>query len=126
MSIKPEWIITGVISGIAAGFIAYLAHFESGGTVTQPQTEDKDFLVYSGMNAHVMLQGLMGDNHPRHEWRRPDYDEENGAVIKMPVRYPKVSGQNINAVIHHGWDALNRPAPQDQAWFDCPPSDMVL
>lgn len=127
MNIKPEWIIGGVVTGCVAGLVAYLAHYESGDMVTQPTVEPASETVFAALNAHVMEKGVdMGDNHARHEWRRPDYDMQNDSVIKMPVRYPRVPGQNLNAIIHHGWDALNRPAPQDGAWLENPPADVVI
>lgn len=45
--------------------------------------------------------------------------------IFTPHRYPKVSGGNITTLIHQGFDAMRRQAPQDADWIEQPPADVM-
>ena len=38
--------------------------------------------------------------------------------------YPSVTGGNISSLIHHGWDAMRKSAPQDRMWFEAPPAEV--
>jgi hypothetical protein len=127
MKITAKEVTLLSVGGITVGLLAYLAFTNGGGQITQPATEPERLNIFAGLDSLAPLTKILGNNHARYEWRRPDYDmEDNASVVTLPVRYPYNAGANLNAIIHHGWSALNRPAPHDADWLECPPGEVTL
>lgn len=82
--------------------------------------------AFAGLDALTMVVGEQGSQGEGYEWRRHDFDPTNERCVYLPVRYPHVSGQNLSAVMHHGWSSMMKAAPaKAAAWFDNPPQDVM-
>lgn len=53
-------------------------------------------------------------------------EEQDYPTVYLPLRYPGRTGHNVSTVIHHGFNAMMRPAPQDEDWMCNPPSEVDL
>lgn len=47
-------------------------------------------------------------------------------VVTLPIRFPHRSGHEITCLIHDGWSAMTKSAPQDADWMSMPPSEADL
>jgi hypothetical protein len=45
--------------------------------------------------------------------------------VFTPHRYPHISGANITALIHGGFDSMRKAAPQDDDWRTRPPGEVM-
>lgn len=46
----------------------------------------------------------------------------NGVTV-LPIRFPVRVGHEITCVIHQGWSAMQKSAPQDSDWMNTPPEN---
>jgi hypothetical protein len=107
-----------------AGFIAvgaafamlvfYVAYVNAGGG-KQPRYEE------SNPNLGYVIDHLDTGSHYFH----PNYCVPGQKVVFLPQRYPTTGGPNLTALIHHGMDAMRKPAPQDDDWREDAPSEMA-
>lgn len=49
-----------------------------------------------------------------------------GSTVNLPVRYPHRTGHELSCIIHEGWSAMSKSAPQDADWMTRPPSEESL
>jgi hypothetical protein len=113
-----------VIAGGAAitVLIAYLGmrKVDTNGQ-TQPRYEGE--AVMAGLSgAMSVFDHLNEGDHYFH----PGYCVDNQTQVFIPHRYPTISGGNITALIHNGFDAMRRQAPQDADWMNSPPGSEVV
>lgn len=97
------------------------ASYAGGGQMATPRYERIPEDVFEGINHILMVPGDLGDMSTNHEWKQPDYDTLQN--VKMAVRYPARSGNNISAIIHKGWSPMMRPAAKDGDWIEKPPTN---
>jgi hypothetical protein len=74
----------------------------------------------SGLNVYA-IDALDTGLHYFH----PAYCVPGQTQIFTQHKYPIVSGGNVSTLIHHGMDALRRPAPQDDDWRTRPPAEVM-
>lgn len=124
---ERDWGLIAV-GAIMAGLVLYSATKNSGGNpVPTVETEAQ----FGAINADVGLRFNAGtplDMNPNLHFYAPGYDPEpNGQPMRtLPHRYPRVTGANVSAVIHRGFDALKYGAPEDNEWMQNPPSEANL
>jgi hypothetical protein len=85
----------------------------------QPRYEGE--LGTSGISG-VYIESLDTGDHYFH----PNHCVPGQDQIFTPHRYPSISGGNITALIHRGFDPMRRLAPQDSDWMIKPPSNEIL
>jgi hypothetical protein len=112
----------GICVGVAlAALLLYVAASESGGSAKTPAYEGDTGSFFSGLDT-MLCKADQGDQCSGYEWKVPS-EYQTGYVVSRH-RYPQLSGTNMTAVIHHGWDAMMRPAPADTAWIERPPAEV--
>lgn len=99
----------------------YMAHGES--DTGQPRYEgDSDTGATTGFNViDTYIDRLDTGDH----YFPPAYCVPGQTQIFTAHRYPSVSGGSISTLIHQGFDALRRPAPQDDDWRTQPPGEVM-
>jgi hypothetical protein len=75
------------------------------------------------VNAEIDFTTYMGG--PKSDHFVAPADHQNG-VITLPIRFPHRAGHEISCVIHEGWSAMSKSAPQDSDWMYAPPSEVSL
>jgi hypothetical protein len=125
MNLRDKGVIAAGAAVVALMF--YVALTRTQAKISTPTNDTMYDKPFTGLNALSLVEGQQGDNHHGHWWRYPDYDMDyNTHAVKLPVRYPVKSGQNLTAIINRGWEPMMRPAPSDAAWMECPPSEVTL
>lgn len=105
------FIVTGVAIAVILGYVGYL----SVNVETYPDIE-------------IAARG--GINEPLTPFvnNRANYSVSSNSLVPLvnsPHRYPNVTGGNFSALIHHGLSALNKRAPSDDKWIECPPANVM-
>lgn len=119
---RQDMLIGGVAVAVVA--VVVLARHAVGIAGTpQPRHEvaaEMDFPVWHPGDKTGGVQDHMG-----HEWRlHPRWDDYGHVATRH--RYPAGIATNVTTVMHHGFDSLRRPAPQDGDWIYHPPSVEVI
>lgn len=124
-----DWGIAIVGALFVLGFVKVATDKSGGSPVPTIQTSAQ----FGGLNVDAGLRyngGTPLSMDPKHHFYYPGYDPEPTAqpLVTMPHRYPLVTGSNISAIIHRGFDALkfSAPDPEDRAWIQYPPSESDL
>lgn len=126
MSMSDGQKIVFAVGAFTILMAGYYVAIRSGYQSTSPRFEDERPDPFQGLNAQVLMTLHSGSNQCEgHEWRRHDFDPTNESLITLPVRYPARSGNNLSAIIHHGWSSVMRPAPDDGDWIERPPSEVM-
>jgi hypothetical protein len=68
------------------------------------------------------LAGLT-DPHPDHPLFCQPEDHHAGYVY-TPHRFPRTTGGEITAIIHHGFSPMRVPRSEDVQWLIAPPSEV--
>ncbi len=110
-------IAVGATLVLLIGFVAYVEM--DTGDKSQPRYEGA--LATAGLSGVVIDQLDTGDHY-----FHPNYCTRGQTQIFLPIRYPQVSGGNITALIHRGFDPMRRRAPQDADWLERPPSEVMF
>jgi|SRR5215831_2575181 len=116
MSLNPR--DAGLLS-VGAAFallVFFIAHNEAGGN-DQPRYERAGNL--GNPNLSTLINPLATGDHYFH----PDNCHAGQSVTFTPHRYPVAPGPNITNLIHHGFDRIGKPAPQDDDWRVGAPAD---
>jgi hypothetical protein len=111
-----------LLAGIVAlGIFVYLGYRQSDDANTQPRYEGE--AATAGLSGvFQVFEHLNTGDHYFH----PGYCTDGQSVRFTPHRYPAISGGNITALIHQGFDAMKYTAPQDSDWMQQPPGSEVL
>lgn len=121
MNLSSRELILLTVAIIGGGVFAYLGYQKTDVSDQQPRYEGE--AVTAGLaGAFKVFDHLNTGDHYFH----PGYCTDGQSLGFTPHRYPAVSGGNITALVHQGFDAMMRPAPQDADWFSQPPGSEVL
>lgn len=101
--------------GAFFALVAFIAHTESGDQ-RQPRYETD-----GNPNLGYVIDSLNTGEHYFH----PDDCVNGQCVTFLPHRYPRYPGIELTALIHHGMNAMRKPAPQDDDWRTMPPGEMA-
>jgi hypothetical protein len=70
------------------------------------------------------LAGLVNP-HPDHPlFCQPE--QHHAGYVYTPHRYPRITGGEITAVIHHGFTPMRVPNVRDVQWLIAPPSEVAF
>lgn len=117
---QRECIIIGA-GGVLVAVLWYLAYQQTEPGNTQPRYEGE--AAMAGLSGITMVfEHLNTGDHYFH----PGYCVGGQTQVFTPHRYPNVSGGNVTALIHQGFDAMRFTAPQDGDWMQQPPGSEVL
>lgn len=106
------------VGALAVVIVAAIAHDQAGGTFpSRNETADTD----TNPNLGMVLDSLDTGSHYFH----PNYCHGNQDLIFLPLKYPHIPGANMSAVMHHGLDALRKPAPTDDSWRVGAPAELA-
>ena len=105
--VKREHVICAVVLLGAAG-LGFAAVRKSGGTGETPGTTESMYGTPTP-NAPVLLE-----------------EQHLGPVMYTAHRYPRMAGQEISTLLHHGWSAASIPASPEDSWMIKPPSEVTL
>lgn len=105
--------LLAAVAGVAV--LVYFAHLatEDNGK-NQPRYEGR--LGTAGL-FNVIVDSMDTGDHYFH----PNMCHLGQTQIFLPHRYPQISGGNITALIHKGFEPMRRKAPQDADWIEHPP-----
>jgi hypothetical protein len=113
MATSKDFIPFAVVGIAAAALFGYFAHL-SVDVQTYPDVE----IAAGGGFEHGTPLGM-------HE---TEYSTDKNSIVptvKMPHRYPNVSGGNITCLIHHGLSPLRMSKGMDQRWITRPPAEVM-
>lgn len=108
--------ITFIAVGAAFALLLFFVAYGESGDSMQPRYETGGNPMLGKVIAHLDT----GDGH----YFAPRDCAPGQQVIFTPHRYPNTNGPGITALIHHGMDAMARPAPQDDDWRVMPPGEV--
>jgi hypothetical protein len=117
------------LSGLAiAALLFFIAASRSNAHPPIPENDTAYERPFAGLNSFALVAGGETDNMPGYEWRWPfnEMSRYNTNLTALPCRYPRVSGQNLTAIIHKGWDPMMLPAKRDAAWTERPPAEVMI
>ena len=52
--------------------------------------------------------------------------EHLAGVVFQPHRYPRMAGQEVTSLLHHGWSSARVRDRRDVQWMISPPSEVSL
>jgi hypothetical protein len=111
---EPEKYV--MVAGIIGLSICVLMYVDKRG---QPRWQD-NFDIDTNLNSSLLLPD--GFEHYFH----PGMACKDQKLVYTPHRYPVSCGGQITTLIHRGFDAMRKPAPQDSDWMFQPPSEATL
>lgn len=111
-----------ILGGLIVLFIAHVGYQRSDKT-GQPRYQGIPGATgfVTGLNVvDTIISSLDTGEHYFH----PAHSVPGQTQIFTPHKYPTVSGGNISTLIHQGFDAMIKPAPQDDDWRTAPPAEI--
>lgn len=116
---------------------AWLTFRKTGGPGTNsngeaPAKEQYQSPVMQSMNGPGSMLGLTPEGnlswysvflHFFDPWNGVPCANRDDYGFHVRLKYPTVSGTNVNTLIHHGYSPLMVPSVQDYAWYVRPPAD---
>lgn len=111
--------ITLIAVGLAVvALVCLIAHLQTDDAgKSQPRYEGE--LALASLSGALVIDALDTGDHYFH----PNHAVAGQQQVFTAHRYPRVSGGNITALIHNGFDQMRKPAPQDTDWFLKPPAE---
>lgn len=119
MQFNDKQLTMLAVGAAVVAVIALYAHLSvDDGGKGQPRYEGEAALA--GIGGAVITALDTGDHY-----FHPNHCIPGQTQIFTAHRYPAISGGNITALIHNGFDAMRRRAPQDADWIEQPPGNVM-
>jgi hypothetical protein len=108
------------IALVGAGFILLLVYLAR----TRSNTGQPRYESAGGSATTASVFGVVDSLDTGSHYFHPAYCVPGQTQIFTPHKYPDLCGGNISTLFHYGFDALNKPAPQDNDWIKYPPAEV--
>ena len=109
---RNEKLVLGGLAVVAAGLALCGAKMAPGGSIKYPK--------YQGAPAWPPFTPPPGVPDPSIHHIGPY------GLVYTPHRYPSTCGNDISALIHHGYSTMRLPKDGEMTWLSAPPSEEDL